>query len=220
MRSATVLLWLGLVTFGVAPGCSSMYYGALEAFGVHKREIFVDRVKAGREAQQDAQKQFVSALEAFKATTKFEGGKLEATYEKLNDEYESCASRVEEVSSKIDGIESVSEALFDEWRSELGQMRNPDLKRKSEASLKDTERSYETLIAAMKNAEAKMTPVLTSLRDHVLFLKHNLNAQAIASLQGELGAIETGVGALIADMQRAIAEADAFIGQLEGKPQG
>lgn len=219
MRSTTVFLWLGLVTASVAPACSSMYYGTMEAFGVHKREIFVDRVKDGREAQQEAQKQFASALEAFKATTKFDGGQLEKVYGKLNDEYESCASRVEAVKSKIDGIENVSEALFDEWRGEIGQMQNAELKRKSEASLKDTERRYETLIAAMKNAEAKMEPVLDSLRDHVLFLKHNLNAQAIASLQGELGGIESDVGALIGDMQKAIAEADAFIAQLEGKPK-
>lgn len=197
-----------------------MYYGAMEAFGVHKREIFVDRVKEGREAQEDAKKQFSSALAAFKASTKFEGGKLEATYEKLNDEYESCSSRVEAVRSKIDGIENVSQALFDEWRGELEQMQNADLKRKSEANLKDTERRYQTLIAAMKNAESKMAPVLVSLRDHVLYLKHNLNAQAIASLQGDLGEIESDVGALIGEMQNAIAEADAFIQQLEGKSKG
>ncbi len=219
MRSATLALWLGLLALGVAPACSTMYYGTMEAFGVHKREIFVDRVKEGRDAQQAAQKQFASALETFKATAQFDGGELEKVYGRLNREYESCASRVDTVKSKIDGIESVSEALFDEWNGEIRQMHSAELKSKSEASLKDTQRRYETLIAAMKNAESKMAPVLTSLRDHVLFLKHNLNAQAIASLQGELGGIESDVGALIADMQRAIAEADAFIRQLEGKPQ-
>lgn len=216
MNLRTTVALVSLAVLGVAPACNSMYYGAMEAVGVHKREIFVDRVKEGREAQEDAKKQFASALEAFKATTNFEGGKLEATYEKLNDEYETCSSRVEAVRSKIDGIENVSDALFDEWRSEIKQMQSADLKRKSEASLKDTERRYETLIAAMKNAESKMEPVLVSLRDHVLFLKHNLNAQAIASLQGDLGEIESDVGALIGEMQKAIAEADAFIAQLEG----
>lgn len=219
MRTLTLSVVLALGALVLVPSCSSMYYGAMEAIGVPKREIFVDRVKEGRQAQEDAKKQFASALEAFKATTKFDGGKLEKVYDKLNDEYESCASRVDNVKSRIEGIESVSDALFDEWKDEIGQMQNADLKRRSEASLRDTQRRYEGLIAAMKNAESKMAPVLTSLRDHVLFLKHNLNAQSIASLQGDLSEIEGDVGALIGDMQKAISEADAFIQQLEGKPQ-
>ena len=51
-------------------------------------------------------------------------------------------------------------------------------------------------------------------RDQVLFLKHNLNAQAIASLKNELSSIETDVGALINDMQKSINEANTFINAL------
>ena len=42
----------------------------------------------------------------------------------------------------------------------------------------------------MERAQQKIEPVLVPLRDRVLFLKHNLNAQAISSLKGtemELG---------------------------------
>jgi hypothetical protein len=49
------------------------------------------------------------------------------------------------------------------------------------------------------------------LRDQVLFLKHNLNAKAIASLENELVSVETDVGQLIREMEAAIAEADRFI---------
>jgi len=49
------------------------------------------------------------------------------------------------------------------------------------------------------------------LRDQVLFLKHNLNARAIASLQTELTRIQTDVSRLIRDMVIAMQEADSFI---------
>ena len=62
-----------------------------------------------------------------------------------------------------------------------------------------------------------MGPVLDSFRDHVLFLKHNLNAQAVASLQGELGGIESDVGRLIREMEASIAEAQSFIQQMDGE---
>jgi hypothetical protein len=63
----------------------------------------------------------------------------------------------------------------------------------------------------MKRAEAKVDPVLSAFRDQVLFLKHNLNAQAIASLHKELASVEVDVTSLINEMEVSIAEADRFI---------
>ena len=37
----------------------------------------------------------------------------------------------------------------------------------------------------MRRAERTMEPVLSALRDNVLYLKHNLNASAVGALQGE-----------------------------------
>ena len=67
----------------------------------------------------------------------------------------------------------------------------------------------------MKKAESSMAPVLKRLKDHVLFLKHNLNAQAIGALKKEIGEIEVDVAALIRDMGKSIEEADQFLKALE-----
>lgn len=197
-------------------GCKTAYYGVMEQFGVEKREILVDRVEEGRDAQKDAKKEFQSALAAFQSVTGFHGGELEALYSKLNGHYEDCSERVDEVEKRIDSIESVAEDLFAEWKKELGEMHDPKLKAQSESTLADTRARYAQLLAAMKKAAAKMKPVLVSFHDHVLFLKHNLNAQAIASLSGNLGAIETDVAGLVREMEASIAEADAFVKQMGG----
>ena len=60
----------------------------------------------------------------------------------------------------------------------------------------------------------RMAPVLDAFRDQVLYLKHNLNLSAIAALEGEAAIIESDVDELIAEMQRSIAEADAFISHM------
>lgn len=60
-----------------------------------------------------------------------------------------------------------------------------------------------------------MDPVLVALKDNVLYLKHNLNAKAIGALQGELGSIESDVARLIAEMNSAIVESNAFIQSLK-----
>ena len=60
-----------------------------------------------------------------------------------------------------------------------------------------------------------MDPVLTRFHNRVLFIKHNLNAQAIASLQTQVTGIQGDVDRLIKDMDRSIQEANAFIGQIK-----
>jgi hypothetical protein len=192
-------------------GCSTAYYRAAESIGFHKRDILVHRVEKARDSQQEAKEQFKSALERFTALTGFKGGGLEEKYQELNAEFERSQAKADDVRKRIADIEDVSEALFEEWQDELEQYQNPALKRGSQDKLKVTRQRYQQLIAAMQRAEAKMTPVLATFRDQVLFLKHNLNAQAIASLKGELNTVETDVAALIKSMEAAIREADQFI---------
>lgn len=211
LRPTTAVLCLALL---VVTGCRGAYFSALEAFGVHKREVLVDRVEDARDAQSDAKESFATTLEAFRSVQDFDGGSLETLYDDLNARYSRCASRVRAVDARIDGVESVSEALFDEWADEIEQIGDPSLSAASEAQLAATQEQYEGLVTAMRRAEERMQPVLGAFKDRVLFLKHNLNAQAVASLEGTLGAIEIDVGELIGAMEAAIAEADAFIASM------
>jgi hypothetical protein len=197
-------------------GCSKAYYAALETVGFEKRHLLARRVEAGRDAQREAQAQFQTTLDRFKALTGFEGGELEARYRELSGEFERCEARAGEVRERIAGIRDVAEALFDEWESEIASMHDASLRRGSEQRLKDTRAQYQRLLAAMTRAEKKMDPVLTAFRDQVLYLKHNLNARAIASLEGNVAGIERDVDALVREMQDAIAEADRFVTTVEG----
>jgi hypothetical protein len=179
------------------------------------RDILVHRVIEARDTQQEAKQQFKSALEQFTALTNFKGGDLQDTYERLNEEYEDSVAKAEELRKRIDDIEDVSEALFEEWEDEIEEYSSASLKRSSQQKLRDTQRRYKQLIAAMKRAEAKTKPILAVFKDQVLFLKHNLNAQAISSLKGELTSIESDVSSLIMAMEKSINEADQFIKTME-----
>ena len=206
--------WL-LVAVVALGACESAYYGAWEKMGVHKRDILVDRVENAAEAQEDAKEEFQSALEKFSAVVNVPPSDLKDTYEELAEAFEDAESRAEEVTDRIDAVESVSAALFDEWQDEIGQITNARLRSSSADQLKKSRRQYEGLIKSMRRAEAKMPPVLDAFRDQVLFLKHNLNAQAIAALEGELGMIETNVAALIRDMEASIAQSQTFIEDMQ-----
>lgn len=206
-----VLFWLAVNL----TACSSIYYKGLEKIGIPKRDVMVHRVEKARDTQQETKQQFKSALEQFTAATQFKGGDLEATYNKLNAEYEASVKQADEVKKRISDIEDVSEALFSEWEKELTEYSNASLRQNSQQKLVATRQHYKQLITAMRQAEAKIEPVLSVFRDQVLFLKHNLNAQAIASLKGQLGSVQSDVTALVAAMEKSINEADAFIQTME-----
>jgi Skp family chaperone for outer membrane proteins len=211
VKRVTTLAYLAVVIALLLGGCQSMYYGAMEKIGIEKRDILVDRVDNAREAQQEAKDQFESALEKFIAVTDYSGGDLEKQYKTLKSEYEDTISRAETVRDKIKSVEDVADALFDEWQAELKQYSSADLRRSSERQLKATKKSYSILITAMKSAEKKIDPVLAAFNDRVLYLKHNLNANAIASLKRQRKSVETDIQGLIKDMNKSIAEADKFI---------
>ena len=196
-------------------GCQSAYYGAMEKVGYHKRDIMVDRVKAAKESQEDAQKEFSSALEEMQALLNHNGGNLEKAYNKAKDEYESAQSAADDVSNRINKVEDVAEALFDEWQTEIGEISKASLRRNSETKLKETRRSYEQLIKTMRRAESKMPPILTAMKDNMLYLKHNLNAQAIGAIKGEFANLQTDISGLIKEMNKSINEATKFIEALE-----
>ncbi|MEZ8285550.1 DNA repair protein [Vibrio splendidus] len=198
-------------------GCQSAYYTAMEQVGYHKRDIMVDRVEDAKESQQDAQEEFTSALEALSSLTNFSGGDLEDMYNRINDKYQDSEKAAQNVSDRIAAIEDVSDALFAEWQNELDLYTSDSLRRSSEQKLRETQSSYKTMLSAMKRAEKKMDPVLNTLRDNTLYLKHNLNASAVGSLQGEFMSLEKDIAYAIEQMNAAIAESDKFLDQLNQK---
>ena len=196
-------------------GCASTYYSAMEKVGIHKRDIMVDRVEDARDSQADAQKQFKSALEQFDSVVKLQETDLKKAYDKLNSGYENSLESAKEVSNSIDKVESVAEDLFDEWKKELKEYQNKQLRNSSKQKLETTQKRYKEMLTSMHRAEASMEPVLKIFHDNVLYLKHNLNAQAIGSLQSEFADLKSQIDVLIKEMNAAIQSSNSFIADIK-----
>lgn len=195
-------------------GCQSAYYSAMEKVGIHKRDILIDRVEEAKESQQQSQEEFQTAFERLSTLINFDGGELQTVYEQLNDDYESSKKAAADVSARVDAVEDVAQALFEEWQEELAQYSNAKLKRDSQKKLSATERQFDQLLRSMRRSESKMAPVLSALNDNVLYLKHNLNAQAIAAIKGEFTTLKRDIQSLMNEMNKSIADSNKFIEQM------
>ncbi len=191
--------------------CQPIYYNALEKIGIEKRDILENRVQDAVNSQEQAKEQFQDALEKFQSVVPFEGGNLEKVYDRLKGELEQSRQQAEAIDERVGAVEDVAEDLFEEWESELDKYESSSLRRQSARQLAQTRRRYQRMITAMREAQSRIDPVLQPLEDYVLFLKHNLNARAIASLEGELTNIESSVSSLVTQMEEAITEAESFL---------
>ncbi len=209
-----VLTILVLVLAGLA--CSTAYYSAWEMLGKEKRDLLRSNVETVKKDQSKAAEEFEDALERLRSLYTVDAGELEKVYDKIKDDYEDATDRAQDIGDRIDTIDSIAEDLFEEWDREIGEISNPNYRAKSRQQLDETKTKYGSLASSLKKAESSMDPVLTHLKDNVLFLKHNLNAAAIGGLSTEMEGIEADIEQLIADMRASIAEADRFLETLPG----
>jgi len=195
-------------------GCRSAMYATYEKFGVYKRDLLKKRVIAARNEEKEAGEQFKDALTRLREMYGNSGSNLEKAYDQLKSEYDASVSKADSVRKRVRDMETVATDLFQEWENEIKEISSESMRASSRDQLRQTRARYEDMHAALKRAEDSMAPVLTKLHDYVLVLKHNLNAQAIASLKGEASSIQNDIGRLIEDMNASIQRADEFIKQM------
>lgn len=195
--------------------CTTVKYNTLEKIGIHKRDLLVSNVKDARDAQEEAQEQFKDALERFGSVVVIEETGLKKAYDRLSDEYDDSLDAAEEVSEQIDEVQEVAEDLFAEWGDEIEEYTDANLKRGSQEQLRLTQSRYKDMLATMEAAERSMQPVLKTFRNNVLFLKHNLNAQAVGSLKGTFTTLEGDIARLIEQMNTSIERSNQFIAEMQ-----
>ncbi len=206
--------FLDLISGFFSKKIRSVYYSARESIGEHKRDIVVSQVEHACMGLQETRDEFEDALERFKNLVCVNETSLDHRYNLLNRQYQFCCSKSDTVSARIRAIEEVSEALFLEWEQELDEYTNRTFRAHSKQQLKIARQNYSRLIRSMKRAEAKIHPVLAAFKDQVLYLKHNLNAQAIAALRHEFIELGIDISQLIQAMEQTIAEASQFVSVL------
>ncbi|MEM7433051.1 MAG: DUF2959 family protein [Pseudomonadota bacterium] len=205
-----------LVLVVVIGGCASAKYSALEKVGIHKRDILVDDVEDARDAQADTREELVSAYEELSTLIGHDGGELERQYDRLSKQVESAQDATDDLDDHLAAIDQVSNDLFEEWESELELYSSQALRNDQAQKLAESRQQFRQMRDSMQVARNRVDPVMAVLNDNVLYLKHSLNAQAVAALRGEAAKLEANVDALVRDMQVAIDEADSFISKMRG----
>jgi len=108
----------------------------------------------------------------------FRGDALVA-FERLLDSIEASEDQADSFASTFEDMEDAAEDLFEGWEESLEEMTNETFRARSESRLAETRHQFESVrVAAGPVAEAYET-FNGGLRDHALFLEHDLNPASV-----------------------------------------
>lgn len=213
MRSALILI-VSVVTLGcqnpVEKTVRNATYSAYELIGVEKRDLLKRRIENAKEEQKETQESFRDSLDKLRKLYGLNGGALEEQYERLRSSFDDSKAQVSKVHASIVKMDMVADDLFSEWEREIKEIESLEFRNKSKANLVATRSRFHTVSQSMATSESRMKPVLTKLNDHVLYLKHNLNAESVTNLKGEIGRVEGEIETLMSSMNKSISEAAEF----------
>ena len=198
---------------------TTSYYKTKGWFGAEKRELFVDSVEGVRNSLQDNIDVFKKATAGINVVINVKKEKMEEQHEHLKNDYENCESEAGDIRSRIDTMEAISGDFFDQWMEEMELYNNESFRNASRTKYNKVRKRYTKLVQNLREVEVKLEPALNGFRDQVLFLKHNINAQSVASLEDELVTVEAEIDALIRELQGAIKESTAFISSMGRKSE-
>lgn len=210
-----------LLIFLCFTGCNKLYYATWEALGKQKRDLLREQVEDLTQDQEDVNQEFSDALSKLRSLYGSPPSglaqaydQLKKDYDQLKKDYDQAKSKSEALSNRIDKVVTIAQDLFSEWEDEISKLKTPKYREDSRRKLKVTRQKFAKLEASMRKAEKDIPPVLASLEEQVIYLKHNLNAQALGNVQGEVKAIEGDLKTLSLSIHKSISESQNFITNL------
>ncbi len=179
-------LALGLLLLG-APSCK--FVTGLISGGSGPADVN-DLVEAAERVAgeiDESKQSMLSAVQALQKVTApdFQGDAVKA-HEELEDAIEGSEDQANDFRRSIEKMQAAAEPVFDQWTKDLEAYSNPEMRQRSQARLSAARERYDAVVAAVEPVLVEYEAINANLRDHILFLSHDLNAEAVATIQEDV----------------------------------
>jgi hypothetical protein len=202
---------LAALTWGLAPAARA------QDEGVKQVEQLVKKSGSTVQAIAETKVQLMKTMDVYNALLADDAADRKGLYKKLQKEMDSTETKRAEVPVRADEMKAEADILFKSWTDSAAAIESPDLRKRSEERLAKTKASYEEIGTVGQKAAALYEPVMKTLRDHVTYLGHDLNAEAVASLKPDAAKLNEKVKELSAAIDQTITVANNNIGALRAR---
>lgn len=118
-------------------------------------------------------------------------------------------------------MQDAAAEVFQRWTKDMESFGNSRMRQRSQTRLDETRTRFQSIVGASQAAQIALDAFHDDMRDHALFLRHDLNSTAVASLRGDVRELNDQVKGLDTRFDattaaaRAYVEAAALYGQVE-----
>jgi phosphoenolpyruvate-protein kinase (PTS system EI component) len=95
-----------------------------------------------------------------------------------------------DIQKKGTEAEVAADAFFAQWQADLQKFQSEDMKKRSQDRLDTTRARFKEIDKASDEARGAYQPLMTTLRDHDLYLSNDLNQEAVKTLSKDAKAIK------------------------------
>jgi hypothetical protein len=203
----------GLALAAAAPGCSSikgLFSGEKNGPGtVNDLVSAIEKVYVNSELSKERVRVALDALGAI-AASEYKGDALLA-YTKLDEAITDSEEHAEALRASVEDMQDAAEPVFERWFEDLKQISSPEMRQRSRARLLATRERYDAIVAAVEPAMASYEAVNKNLRDHALFLGHDLNPASVADIREDVRTLGTQADALDASLDVCLKAARDYV---------
>lgn len=144
----------------------------------------VECVQAESETCKARTGEALDALEAL-VDSDFSGDPV-AAYEQVTTSIDGSKAQGRKLASSVDSMKSLADDVFEDWTKSLESMTSPKLRERSQGRLDATRARYQAVLESVAAAQTAHEAFHAELDDHALFLEHDLNAESVKSIAGDV----------------------------------
>ena len=147
----------------------------------------IERVYVDAEVSKERLQAAVDELQAM-VSSNFKDDAMTA-YARLVVVIDRAEKHADQLRSSVEPMKEAAGPVFDQWETDLDAFSGQRLRERSRKRLNATRARYETIVAAVDSVQSAYDAFNRNLRDHALFLSHDLNPAAMAEIQDDVTAL-------------------------------
>jgi hypothetical protein len=210
LRAApAVLVLLGIPACSVVQSVKGFLSGGSGPANVNDLVEAVEEVEAELDASKGAMLASVQALQKVTAPD-FQGDAVKA-YDELESVFDASDDQAETLRKSIESMQADAEPVFDQWTKDLEAYSNPELRQRSQVRLAAARERYDAVVAAVEPVLVEYEAINETLRDHLLFLSHDMNVEALSAIQEDVRKVAKNASDLDGAFNSGRAAARAYI---------
>lgn len=211
-RHSTARAAVAALLLASLPACSfvnNLIKGKSGPADVDDLVAAVENVQKELDASKGSMLAAVQGLQAITAPD-FQGDAVKA-HKELVEVVENSEDQADELRGAIEDMQAASVPVFDQWTKDLEAYSNPEMRQRSQARLSAARERYDAVLAAVEPLLVEYEAVNQTLRDHVLFLKHDMNPAALATIQDDVRSVAKDAASLDGRFNSGRAAAIAYV---------